>query len=729
MPRSGHRTTQATQTAQRRSSSRTRHANNDGLIPVLARKVREVEAKVGDGKKLGPTNRTKYQVIAFLMREERARAKTDPTLTDAGRAEQLKRLDGIATILAKTAARDTSLIALLESGSAPSETAQKLRRDWLLESGTELSPDDLIITSERPQPKQESVVPPELAEKQVIPQSVKARQLSNPFLAPDFSRAASSTPAPRRRLDSWELLGPLFKSFEYGSGGQAASMELPPAPAIDRYSPHGMELMKHQAQLVESVRLGHRSFLLADEPGLGKTAQSVLAASVAGAYPLLAVVPNVVKMNWAREVERWTPHRRATVIHGDGEGLDAFADIVIVNYEVLDRHLAWLSKLGFKGMVVDEAHFIKNLHSQRSKYVLGLAEAIRASAPAGNPLLMALTGTPLINDIDDFRAIWQLLGWIDGTKPTRGLMEKLEETELTPADLGFYSAARSAVIDMGIVRRRKLDVAADLPSRRVVDLPVELDDELGRSIRDSERKLAERLVARYKRAAASGVHESFDGDSDARREQLIRMVAHAELEESKSAKTGENVFTMVRKIGQAKAHLASDYAAQLARSVGKVVFFAKHIDVMDAAEEAFAARDLRTISIRGDQTAIARQKEIDAFNNDPDVAVAVCSLTAAGVGLNLQAASNVVLAELSWTAAEQTQAIDRVHRIGQEEPVTAWRIIAAQTIDAKIAELIDSKQGLAARALDGSDVEPGSADSVQLDALIGLLSDALGVGR
>jgi SNF2 family DNA or RNA helicase len=218
------------------------------------------------------------------------------------------------------------------------------------------------------------------------------------------------------------------------------------------------------------------------------------------------------------------------------------------------------------------------------------------------------------------------------------------------------------VIDMGIVRRRKVDVAADLPSRRVVDLPVELDDDLGRSIRQAERELAARLVTRFNRAAAAGVPYSFGGDSDAHRTHLVRLVAQSELEESKSAKTGENVFTMVRKIGQAKANLASDYAAQLARSVGKVVFFAKHIDVMDAAEQAFAARDLRTISIRGDQTAVSRQKEIDAFNNDPDVAVAVCSLTAAGVGLNLQAASNVVLAELSWTAAEQTQAIDRVHR-------------------------------------------------------------------
>jgi hypothetical protein len=726
MSRSGQRTAQTQNAPQRRQAPRSHHhANNEGLIPVLARKVREVEAKAADGKKLGPTNRTKFQVIAFLMREERARAKADTALSDAARAEQLKRLDGIATILAKTAARDTSLIALLESDSAPSATAQKLRRDWLLESGTELSPDDLIITTERVTPKQEVELTPELAERQVVPASVRARQLSNPFLPPDFSRAAAPAAAPRRRLDSWELLGPLFKSFEYGSGGQAASMELPAAPAIDRYSPPGDALMDHQARFLESVRLGHRTFLLADEPGLGKTAQSVLAASVAGAYPLLAVVPNVVKMNWAREVQKWTPQRRATVIHGDGEGLDAFADVVIVNYDVLDRHLSWLSTLGFKGMVVDEAHFIKNMHSQRSKYVLGLGEAIRSSSPAGEPLMMALTGTPLINDIDDFRAIWQYLGWIDGNKPAPALMERLEETGLTPADFGFYAGARQAVIDMGIVRRRKIDVAADLPSRRVVDLPVELDDDLGRSIRQAERELAARLVDRFHRAEAQGSAAAFDGDDDERRTALIRAVAHAELEESKSQKTGENVFTMVRKIGQAKAALAADYAAQLARSVGKVVFFAKHIDVMDQAEAAFAARDLRSVSIRGDQTALVRQREIDAFNTDPGVAVAVASLTAAGVGLNLQVASNVVLAELSWTAAEQTQAIDRVHRIGQEEPVTAWRIIAAQTIDAKIAELIDAKQSLAARALDGSDVEAGSADSVQLDALIHILTEAL----
>ena len=720
MARSGqsHGSASSGRTAQRRSASRSssnrrsRPGDDVGIIPVLARAVREIEGAAERGK-VGPSNRTKFQVIALLMREERANAKTDTSLSDAERTETLKRLDGVATILAKTAARDTSLIALLAEDAVVSDAARKLRRDMLIASGAELSPDELIIATEPPEPQA-------AAEKQVVPQSVISRQLSNPFLAPDFSQPVKQKPV-TRRLANWELLEPLFRAFEYGSGGNVASMDLPEPSRSDRAVPEDLTLFNHQAAFVASAREGHRTYLLADEPGLGKTAQALLAASVTNSYPLLVVVPNVVKMNWAREVQLWTPNKTATVIHGSGEDLDAYADVVIVNYDVLDRHVGWLKTLGFRGMVVDEAHFIKNRDSQRSKHVLSLADSIRKSHRRA--LMIALTGTPLINTIEDFRAIWQFLGWIDGDKPTAALMEALEESGLTPADFGFFAEARQTVIDMGIVRRKKLDVAANLPAKRIADMPVELDDDLGRSIRQSEQELGQRLLARYNALLKSSPNiREADGD---RHPELMRMVARAELEESKASKTGENVFTMVRKIGQAKAVLAADYTAQLARSVGKVVFFAKHIDVMDTAEEILAKRGLKTVSIRGDQTAKFRQTQVDAFNNDPDVSVVVASLTAAGVGLNLQAASNVVLAELSWTSAEQTQAIDRVHRIGQAEPVTAWRIIAAQTIDAKIAELIDSKAGLAARALDGSDEELVEASSVQLDALVGLLEQAM----
>ena len=710
-------------TARSTAASRKKTSRRDDdapLIPILARKVREIEAKAQRGK-LGPTNRIKFQVIAFLVREERARVKAEPSIPDAARAELLKRLDGVATILAKTAARDTSLIQLLETDQATSPVAKRMRRDWLLESGAELPPEELIITDIAP--VQAPVVPAALAERQVTPPSVESRLMANPFLAPDLTPRPASVP--RRRLDGWELMGPLYKAFETGAGGAAASMELPPVPEYDHVSPKGLEVMVHQSRFLEAVRAGHRTFLLADEPGLGKTAQSVLAASVADAYPLLVVVPNVVKMNWAREVERWTPQRRAAVIQGDGQDIDAFADVFIVNYEILDRHLSWLGAIGLRGIVIDEAHFIKNLSSQRSQNVLALSSRVREQTPGGAPLLMALTGTPLINDVEDFDAIWRFLGWTTGDKPAPALMEKLDATGLTPADKAFYGEARDAVISMGIVRRKKVNVAADLPDKLVADLPVQLDDEFGRGIRAAECELGERMAAKYRRIIeARGDRGLAPGEID---DDIVRLVAHNELEESKAAGTGgDNVFTMVRRIGQAKALLAADYAAQLQRSVGKVVFFAKHIDVMDQAEEHFAAAGIRAVSIRGDQSTPARQQAIDEFNGDPEVGIAVCSLTAAGVGVNLQAASNVVLAELSWTAAEQTQAIDRVHRIGQDEPVTAWRIIAAHTIDTKIAELIDQKQGLAARALDGEAVEESASESVQMAALMHLLREALG---
>ena len=705
MARQGQRQ-QANRRSPARNQRRGRVLDNEGIIPVLARAVREVETAVQRGSVNGSV-RTKFQVVALLVREERASVKADTEATEAHRADQLKRLDGIATILAKTAARHTSLLMLLAEDAEVSDDAHDLRRRMLLQAGVDVPEEEVV----EPDPADAPVT----TSRRVVPQSVISRQLANPFLPPDFSVVQQGSGRPRR-LAGWELLGPLFRSFEYASNG-VSCMPLPEPEQVRL--PAGRELMHHQGQLVAAAADGHRTFLLADEPGLGKTAQALLAAQAADAYPLLVVVPNVVKMNWAREVGLWTPEKSVTVIHGDGEDVDGYADIFVVNYEILDRHVGWLGNHGMRGMVVDEAHFIKNKSSQRSQHVLHLADRIRSRF--GRPLLMALTGTPLINDIEDFQAIWEFLGWIDEKRPLGGLMDALEDTGLTPADPSFYPNARRAVVDMGIVRRRKIDVAADIPARRIADLPVELDDEAGRSIREAERELARRLVERYEMALATRKEGRTVEGID---HELVRRVATWEREDMDTS-TGENVFSMMRRIGKAKAGLSADYAAQLARSVGKVVFFAKHIEVMDAAEETFRSRGLRYSSIRGDQTTTVRQRNIDAFTTDPEVAVIVCSLTAAGVGVNLQVASNVVLAELSWTDAEQTQAIDRVHRIGQEEPVTAWRIIASQTIDTRVAELIDSKAGLAAVALDGSDEEIGSSVDVQLEALVALLTQAL----
>ncbi|GIL36213.1 DEAD/DEAH box helicase [Phycicoccus sp. DTK01] len=670
----------------------------------MARTVRQVEAAAGRGH-VRPSQRTTFQVLALLVREERARLKGDPSVPESERTATMTRLDGIATILAKTAARDTSLLQLLAEDAVVPPEAHDLKNDMLRSAGREPEPEP-----EPPAPSADDAPAP----RRVVPTAVMARQLANPFLAPDLSAVQAVRPR-TNRLATWELLTPLFRAFE--QGGDATCMPLPEPEGVV-HGIEGLELMHHQAQVVAAAAAGHRTFLLADEPGLGKTAQSLLAAEAAGAFPLLVVVPNVVKANWAREAARWTPRRTATVVHGDGDTVDGFADIVVVNYDILDRHVGWLGTHGFRGMVLDEAHFIKNKTSQRSRHVLALSQKVRERAAA--PLLMALTGTPLINDIEDFRAVWQFLGWIDDTRPRPALMAALEETGLTPADRGFSAAARRSVIDLGIVRRRKVDVASDIPARRVADLPVELDDEASRSVRSAEQQLATRLLARYD-AAVSARSTPVEGVDH----ELVRRVAAALRRDTGGETSGDNVFSVLRRIGQAKAGLAADYAAQLARNVGKVVFFAKHVDVMDTAEATFAKRGIGYSSIRGDQTPAVRAANIKAFLEDPEVSVIVCSLTAAGVGLNLQVASNVVLAELSWTSAEQTQAIDRVHRIGQTEPVTAWRVIATGTLDPRLAELVDEKAGLAARALDGSDEEVGDATDVQLEAMVTLLEDAL----
>lgn len=692
-------------TVQQTSTSRARR-DETGVIPRLARAAREVESSV-QRRAASRTGRTKLQTVAILVREERARIKSDVTLSDGKRAEELKRLDGIALILAKSASKDPTLLPLLGEGAPITDAVKQFKREVLLAAGLQPEPEP------EPEPEVEKSTPEETA-KRVVPRSVSASQLSRPFLAPDLSLARRKPELDR--LAGFDLLEPLFLSFEVGADGRPACMDLPENGKAR--VPKGLELMHHQERLIASVQDGHRSFLLADEPGLGKTAQALLAASAANAYPLLVVAPNVVKVNWQREAQRWTPNRSVTVVQGDGSNVDGFADIVIVNYEVLDRHVGWMTKHGFRGMVVDEAHFIKNAESKRSKHVIQISKSILEHD--ARSLMMALTGTPLINDIEDFRMIWKFLGWIDDKAPNAELTERLEATELTPMDRSFYREARKAVIDMGIVRRRKEDVAADIPSRRVADLPVELDEASARDIREVTSRLTRRMVERYDRVLERQELPKYTLDED-----LMLRIARSELDTDDGGSSEQNVFSLVRQIGKAKATMAADYAAQLARSVDKVVFFAKHIDVMDAAERRFRELGIRSTSVRGDQTPTQRQAAIDAFVEDESVQVIVCSLQAAGVGLNLQVASNMVLAELSWTNAEQTQAIDRIHRIGQDMPVTAWRIVAAQTVDTRIAELIDSKASLAARALDGSAEEVEDSHDLQVQALFSMLRDAL----
>src|SRR6476646_2069333 len=185
------------QAGARRSAPRKQrrvHRRGD-VVPALARTVREVEEAARRGR-VTPAVRTKFQAAALLLRDERARVRAAAG-SDSHRAEQLRRLDGIANILATTAVRDAQLLALLAEDSDVSDAARSLKREMLRDLGIE--------------PAREEIAPTETAtasagsERRVLPQSVVSRQLANPFLAPDSSAVARRT-SPARRLAGWELL-------------------------------------------------------------------------------------------------------------------------------------------------------------------------------------------------------------------------------------------------------------------------------------------------------------------------------------------------------------------------------------------------------------------------------------------------------------------------------------------------------------------------------------------
>ena len=368
--------------------------------------------------------------------------------------------------------------------------------------------------------------------------------------------------------------------------------------------PGGLELMLHQAQLIQSAADGHRTFLLADEPGLGKTAQALLAAQAADAFPLLAVVPNVVKTNWAREASIWTPNRQVTVIHGDGDDVNGFADIVVVNYEILDRHVGWLGDFGFR----DDGRRRGALHQEQA--VAALAERappLRADPGPHRPA--AADGADRHAADQRHRGLPRDLGVprLDRRQEAAGQADgQARGDRADPGRPGLLPGRPQRVVDMGIVRRRKVDVAADIPARRIADLPG--------GARRRDRPLDPRGRARARPAAGRALrhgarHPAYRSTVDVEGidHELVRRVATWEREDTTTTtKAGDNVFTMLRRIGQAKAGLAADYAAQLARNVGKVVFFAKHVDVMDAGE-TFAKRGIRYSEIRGDQTPKARE--------------------------------------------------------------------------------------------------------------------------
>jgi SWI/SNF-related matrix-associated actin-dependent regulator 1 of chromatin subfamily A len=431
------------------------------------------------------------------------------------------------------------------------------------------------------------------------------------------------------------------------------------APALEVEGVLGGELRPFQRAGVVYALRARRTFL-ADEQGLGKTVEALATVEADGAYPALVVCPASLKLNWQREIERWLPHRSVAVIAGTSVVAPA-AEITVVNYDIVHAHRVRLALRKPRALVLDESHYVKNPSAKRTKAVRRLAEALPHDA-----LRLALTGTPVMNHPEELIAQLRVLG-------------RLEE---------FGSGARFARRFQGVgaeerihwhlrrscfVRRLKADVLPQLPAKRQVVVPVALDNE-------RDYRLAETDVIAWLREQPLDL-----GELEAKVAAALRAERLAQL----------NALKRLAARGKAGAALAwiDDFLA----SDEPLVVFAGHREVQNLLLERFP----HALHLLGRDSVQAREAAVRAFQDPVGPQLIVCSTRVGAQGITLTRASNVAFLDLEWTPAIHDQAEDRCHRIGQDDAVTAWYLLAAETIDETMAELIARKRGIVEAVTDG----------------------------
>jgi SWI/SNF-related matrix-associated actin-dependent regulator of chromatin subfamily A-like protein 1 len=411
--------------------------------------------------------------------------------------------------------------------------------------------------------------------------------------------------------------------------------------------------------------LERRRTFIADEQGLGKTVQALAALEADGAFPAAVVCPASMKLTWERECGRWLPRRSVAVLDGRGAGGwrgDAErAEIVVLNYDILDAHARRLAARGLKALVLDESHYVKNPGARRTKAALALAGALPDDA-----LRLALTGTPVLNRPDELVAQLRVLGRLrefgSGARLSRRFRAAASDDRLH-----WNLRARC------YVRRTKRQVLPQLPAKRHDTVPMLLSNE-------HEYRLAEEDVIAWLQTLPLDLGTLGAKVAAAlRAEQLVRL----------------NNLRQLAASGKLPTALA--WIADFLASGEPLVVFAEHI----ATQRAVLDRFPDALHILGADSTRARQRAVDAFQREDGPQLIVCSLKAASQGLTLTRASNVAFLELDWTPARHDQAEDRLHRIGQDSAVTAWYLLAPETIDETMAELLQRKRSLIDAVTDG----------------------------
>ena len=485
-------------------------------------------------------------------------------------------------------------------------------------------------------------------------------------------------------------------------------------------------LFPHQVEGLAFL-LGRRRAILADDMGLGKTRQSILALTHAAPVgPWLVVSPASVKQNWAREIGVVRPQDEVLVVGPGAPPQVGYDGWVVVNYDLLSKHADGLSELPWTGLVFDEAHYLKNHASKRSKLARTLV------AGASDAALHALTGTPLTNRPRDLFPLLQLVG-----HPMARSFLSFARRYCAAYHNGFgwVTDGASNLIELrvqlhGVMMRRTKDEVLDLPPKLRTWVPVRVPEKAGR--RETRRVLETLLASALARLRGGGSDADYGSDGDAARAGAPGGETAGPVETSQedaSRRSGERVrmladLTRARvAIASAKVPTTIEFIEGVVAQGEKVIVFSSFEDPVLRISDHFGDH---AVVLTGSTPAARRQELVDRFQNDSDTRVFIANLIAGCVGLNLTAARQVVFNDLDWVPASHWQAEDRAYRIGQTGTVNVTYFYAEGTIDEFVESVLRSKAALIEAVVEGSgDLVVGVDMLAELEALVRSISPRL----
>ena len=467
---------------------------------------------------------------------------------------------------------------------------------------------------------------------------------------------------------------------------------------VDVPVPDGLALLPFQRAGV-AYALGRPATLIGDEMGLGKTPQSIAVANATGARGVLIVCPLSVKVNWEREIARWsTADPPLTVGHATAKEWPA-TDVVVAHYDVLARHEADLRSREWDMVVLDEAHYLKNPKAQRTQAIFG-----KKGLPAvGAGRKLVLTGTPIPNRPVE---LYGILRWLDPEVAGSWLRYATRYCARKETRWGWDVSGASNLGELQeklrstlMVRRLKADVLTELPPKRRQVVPLDPADVEGASqaLGAEQEGMAEVAAALAEaRVEAELAKASEDPAEYKAAVERLREAQHAEFSEMSRLRHD----TAVVKAPAVAAHVAD----LLESGEAKVAVWAHHHDVVGILRERLA--EYSVVEITGETPQAERQAAVDSFQAPGGPRVFIGSITAAGTGITLTAAQTAVFAELDWVPGNVSQAEGRHHRIGQAGSVLIQHVLLDGSLDAKLASTLIAKQEVADKALDRPPDQP-----------------------